>query len=103
MVHVQAQLVVRLGGQVQHMRAVISEVLDDPRQRRLAVALALLVLVDCCPLSPLLETLSGLWLGLGRVRLSLDLSRGRGRWLGLGNRFRLSLAMLWLPSLCAIR
>ena len=33
-VHVQAQLVIRLGGQVQHMRAVISEVLDDPRQRR---------------------------------------------------------------------
>ena len=86
----QAQLVVRLGGQVQHMRAVISEVLDDPRQRRLAVALALLVLVDCCPLSPLLETLSGLWLGLGRVRPSLDLSRGRGRRFGLGNRFRLS-------------
>lgn len=70
--------------------AVGPEVLDYPCRRRLAVALALLVPVDCCPLSPLLETLSGLWLGLGRVRLSLDLSHGRGRRFGLGNRFRLS-------------
>ena len=46
MINVQAQLVLRLRGQVEPVRAVVLEILYDFPQGGLAVALALLVLVD---------------------------------------------------------